>query len=229
MTSDILGRLDRESTGLLNAVDEHPLIAAVIGGHASHQEYARFLATTYHYLRWSGPLLAETAEGLRRSRRCTWLVETFDTKTCEESAHGAWVLADLQALGVSPEIVKGSAIPDAVKAYVEWSLTLARDGSPAFLGAAYALEFVSMHRAKVAADNLRAAKTIGEVERAVSFLDGHGEADAGHVALMREVIARVDNPCEEEAIVLSAAVTRTLYPRFFAPQVRRPACDIFAA
>ena len=92
---------------------------------------------------------------------------------------------------------------------------MAEDGSPAFLGAAYALELMSMSRAQLAATNLRARSAIPGIHRAVSFLAGHGEADAGHVALLADVLARLDDPEDAEEIRLSAATLRRLYPRFF--------------
>jgi pyrroloquinoline quinone (PQQ) biosynthesis protein C len=229
MTSHFMETIERESAALIGAADEHSLLTAVIQGNASREDYVWFLVATYHYLRWSGPLLAETAEGLRRRDRCPWLREVLDAKADEESVHDRWVLADLRALGVNPELVKASSVPRAINAYVEWSMTLAGDGSPAFLGAAYALEFLSMRRAKMAAQNLCARKVIGNVERAVSFLAGHGEADAGHVALMRELMIRIDEPRDQDAVVLSAGMTRALYPRFFPPLARRPVCKTFAA
>jgi hypothetical protein len=56
----------------------------------------------------------------------------------------------------------------------------------------------------------------------VSFLAGHGEADAGHVAVLRQVFQRIDEPGDRAAIALSASVLRALYPRFFAPRAGAP-------
>jgi hypothetical protein len=92
---------------------------------------------------------------------------------------------------------------------------MADEGSPAFLGAAYTLEIISMHRAKAAADNLRARKAIPGVERAVSFLEGHGDADAGHIALLTDLLRSVKAPRDRAVIALSAAIVRSLFPRFF--------------
>ena len=72
-----------------------------------------------------------------------------------------------------------------------------------------------MHRAQLAANNLRARGAIPGIDRAVSFLGGHGEADAGHVALLADVLARLDDPEDADEIRLSAAMLRRLYPRFF--------------
>jgi pyrroloquinoline quinone (PQQ) biosynthesis protein C len=215
MNRDYVGRLERESLAFVGLLDRHPLVSRVIDGDASREEYVGFLTATYHYVRWSGPLLAETAEGLRRSGKYPWLVAIVDEKTEEESPHDGWVLDDLRGCGENVELVKSSAAPAAVQAYVQWSRTMAEEGSPAFLGAAYTLELISMHRAKVAAENLRARGAIPNIEGAVSFLVGHGDADVGHIGLLNEVLGRIGDPDDQADILLSAAVLRALYPRFF--------------
>jgi pyrroloquinoline quinone (PQQ) biosynthesis protein C len=217
MTHHHFSIIERESTALVDSIDRDPLVGSVIRGDASRAEYVAFLGATYHYIRWSGPLLAETAQGLRRSGRCPWLLEIVDAKTAEESPHDEWVLDDLRSCGVNVELVKAQPVPRAVDAYVQWSRTMAEAGSPAFLGAAFALEFMSMHRAKRAADNLRAHRAIPRIEEAVSFLEGHGDADVGHVEQLRAILRRVEDPQDRDAIALSASVLRALYPRFFQP------------
>jgi hypothetical protein len=220
MTNDAVSALRRESQALVHSLDRHPLVGAVIRGDSSRDEYVRFLRCTYHYVRWSGPLLAATAAGLRRNGRYAWLTDTVLAKAEEESPHDRWVLEDLRRCGANPELVKASAAPAAVQVYVDWSLAMAEAGSPAFLGYAYALEFISMSRAHVAAENLRARAAIPNIANALSFLVGHGIADPGHVALLEEVLCRIEDPEDQGAILLSASMLRILYPRFFrlAPQ-----------
>lgn len=215
MSPDYVSILETESNALVALIDRDPLIGSVIRGDASRDTYVRFLAGTYHYLRWSGPLLAETAEGLRRSRRCPWLLAIVDAKTAEESPHDGWVLDDLRTCGVNVELLKAQPAPRAVEAYVQWSRTMSDEGSPAFLGAAYMLELMSMRRANMAAGNLRARKAIPNIEGAVSFLEGHGDADVGHIEELTAMLRKLTDPADQAAIVLSAAVLRTLYPRFF--------------
>jgi len=49
----------------------------------------------------------------------------------------------------------------------------------------------------------------------VSFLTGHGDADAAHVAALRQMLVRIDDPADGPQVVLAAALFRQLYPRFF--------------
>jgi len=216
MNSDYVSALERESLALVDSLDRDPVVGSVIRGDASRETYVTFLRATYHYIRWSGPLLAQTAEGLRVSGRAPWLLELVDAKTREESPHDGWVLDDLERCGDNRELLKAAYPPVAVTAYVNWSRSVAEAGSPGYLGAAYTLEFISAHRARVAAENLRAHRAVPGIERAVSFLEGHGDADLGHVAHLNTVLARIDDPRDRSDIALSAAVMRALYLRFFA-------------
>lgn len=213
MSDDFVNDMRRASMCWIAEMDRDPLIGSVVRGDASREAYVTFLRATYHYVRWSGPILASAAEGLRRSGRSPWLADLFARKSEEESPHDGWLLHDLGRCGANVELVKASAAPSAVSAYVSWSMALAEEGSSAFLGAAYALESISMERATLAARNLRAH---GVIPRdALSFLEGHGEADPEHVAALHDVLRRIDDARERASIALSASVLHTLYPCFF--------------
>jgi hypothetical protein len=215
MNHEHLQALEREAAALIDGLDNHPLVGAVIRGDASRDEYIRFLAGSHAYLRWSGPLLAATAAGLRRRGRYPWLAAMVEGKADEEAPHDRWVLDDLRRCGESPELVKLARPTTAVDAYVDFSLAMAEVGSPAFLGSAYVLELLSARRARAAADNLRARAAIRHIDQAVSFLAGHGDADEAHVAALKQVLLQIDDPDDGEAIVLAAKLFRLLYPRFF--------------
>ncbi|MDB4981781.1 MAG: long-chain acyl-CoA synthetase [Myxococcales bacterium] len=215
MNKQLLEAITRESAALVDAVDRDPLVGAVIRGDVSREGYVAFLVATYHYVRWSGPLLAASAAGLRRRGRYPWLAELVAEKALEEAPHDRWALQDLERCGEDLELIAATKAPVAVRAYVDWSLALAETGSPAFLGSAYALELMSMRRARRAAENLSARAAIPNIAGAVSFLLGHGDADVDHVSRLDDVLTRIDDPEDASAIALSAAVLRTLYPCFF--------------
>jgi hypothetical protein len=215
MAHDWLAALERESCNYLATLDADPLLGRVIDGSATRETYVRFLSATYQYVRVSGFLLAKTAEGLRRSRRCSWLVSLAAAKAMEEAPHDDWALRDLRRCGENVELLKGAPPTRAVEAYVQYNLALAESGSPAFLGTAYTLEYISQHRAGRAAENLARSAVISGVGDALSFLRSHGEADQDHMAALTQALQRVEDEQDRSAILLSAAVTRALYPRFF--------------
>jgi hypothetical protein len=230
MPNDYFRELERDSMAFVGSLDEDRAVGRIIAGHATHEEYARFLAATYQYVHWSGFLLAKTAEALRKAQRCPFLVTLVDAKSEEESPHDAWALNDLRNLGVNAELVKGAPLPHAIRAYLHFSLVLAEGGSPAFLGAAYTLELISMHRAKRAAENLRRRSKIPNIDRALTFLEGHGDADLEHVARLAELLREVSDGADQAAISFSASALRALYPRFFygEPAPSSTSCHLFA-
>jgi len=212
------GSLSSESEAFVQTLDDSPVVGAVIRGDAEIADYRRFLIASYHYVRWSGFLLARSAEGLRRSGRCRELLPALDAKAAEEGPHDQWLLRDLRTCRVNPELVKGASPPPAIRAYVSFSLALAEAGSPAFLGAAYVLELISARRAALAATNLRERRKIAKIDDAVSFLVGHGAADPGHVDELERLLERIAEPRDRADICLSASVVRRLYPRFFSAE-----------
>lgn len=223
MTHDYVSELEHNCMRLVDTLDRDPLLGRVISGSADLEDYVQFLIGTYHYLRWSGPLLVHTARGLSQSGRSPVLLALLEQKAEEEAPHDQWVLADLSACGAASTLVQQSPVPAAVQTYVKWSTLLADAGSPGFLGAAYALEFISMRRAKLAADNLRANRRIPNINDAVSFLDGHADADHEHIAQLNALLHRVSDPADRMDITLSCTLLCELYPKFFV--VNQPASE----
>lgn len=215
MSTDYVAELKRDASAFVGAMDQDVLIGRVVRGDASQSEYVTFLAATYHYVHFSGFLLAKTAEGLRRSQRCPFLLELVEAKAKEEAPHDSWALSDLRNCGANAELVRGGPVPRAVQAYLDFSQVLAEEGSPAFLGVAYTLEFISMQRARHAAENLRAHGKIANIERSLRFLRGHGDADQEHVARLAGLLSQVTDTRDQAEIRFSAALLRSLYPRFF--------------
>lgn len=220
MNSDYLTVLASESRDLVRRVDADPIIGKVVRGTANISEYRRFLLGSYQYVRWSGRLLSASAAGLRASGRCPALLGLLEEKAREEGPHDAWILSDLEHLGTSAASVDAEPVALAVEGYRLWSEALANSGSPGFLGAAYALEFVSVQRASLAARNLRAYGAIPNVAAALSFLEGHGEADLGHVATLESYLETVTDERDQRDIQTSAYLLCQLYPRFFEPARR---------
>jgi len=212
---EYLHKLSSESEAFVFTVDRCPIVSAVISGAVTPEEYISFLVGTYHYVRWSGFLLAQTALGLRSSGRCPELVRAIESKAAEEGPHDGMLLRDLRRLGQDVELLKGRPAPQAVRAYVSFSLSLAETSSPAFLGAAYTLEYISMQRAAVAARELRRSGSVTNIDHALSFLDSHGVADVQHIAELEGLLATISDPADQNDILLSARVLQRLYPDFF--------------
>jgi hypothetical protein len=67
--------LDEEARGLVAAVDVHPDAGRLFDGSIDTAGYIHYLIQTYHYARWSTPILGEAGERLRRLGRHPELAE----------------------------------------------------------------------------------------------------------------------------------------------------------
>ncbi|HEX8436972.1 iron-containing redox enzyme family protein [Archangium sp.] len=216
MNAKLIAVLEHESQELIRQLDAHPRARQLFEGTLDAETYAHYLVQTYHYVRWTTPLLALAGRRMTARGQHPVLAGLLLQKAQEETGHEKWLLADLRNLGWSAEAVEHAPLSPAVEAYVAWNRFTAEAGSPtAFLGTAYVLEALSSLRAGVAARNLRERSGIPGIHKAVTFLRGHGDADEGHVAELATILGSLTDPDECEALVLSARTTRALYPGLF--------------
>ncbi|RKG69474.1 heme oxygenase [Corallococcus exercitus] len=211
-----LAVLDEEARGLVAAVDARPDARRLLEGTLDAAGYIHYLIQTYHYARWSTPILAEAGHRLNRLGRHPELAALLIQKGEEERGHDRWLLSDLKNLGCSEEQVEAAARSPAVEAYTGWNFFTSRAGVPtAVLGTAYVLEYLSQTRAGVWAERLKAVSTIPNIHKSVTFLRSHGALDGDHVAEMQRIFERLTDPEDQQAILFSARVARSVYPRIF--------------
>jgi pyrroloquinoline quinone (PQQ) biosynthesis protein C len=208
--------LEQEARELVEELDRHPEARRLFDGSIDADSYRVWLAQTYHYVRWTTPLLAAAACRLQRMGRHPVLAELLSRKSSEERGHERWLLADLKNLGWTPEHLARVELHPSIAAYVAWNRFTTEAGAPsAFLGTAYVLEYLSVHRAAGSVERLLARAAIPNIRKAVTFLRGHAGADGDHVAGLMQVLNSLTERAEQAAILLSARTTRALYSGLF--------------
>jgi len=208
--------LEHEARLLVDELETHPAARRLFQGSIDADGYIAWLVQTYHYVQWTTPLLEHAGHRLKRQGRHLLLAELLLQKAAEERGHERWLLADLKNLGWTRKQVEGTHPCRAVEAYIAWNRFQSEAGSPtAFLGTAFVLEYLSVHRAGQAVDQLLAHGAIPHIGKALTFLRGHAGADGGHVAELRAVLRTLTDPAEQAAILLSARNTRALYTGLF--------------
>jgi pyrroloquinoline quinone (PQQ) biosynthesis protein C len=213
---DWTSALEDEGRQLVEELDTHPAAQRLFGGSIDANGYIAWLVQTYHYVQWTTPLLEQAGHRLKRQGRHVMLAELLLLKASEERGHERWLLADLKNLGWTRKQVEGTHPCRAVEAYIAWNRFQSEAGSPtAFLGTAFVLEYLSVHRAGEAVEGLLAHGTIPHIHKAVTFLRGHAGADGGHVAELLAVLRTLTAPVEQAAILLSARNTRAIYTGLF--------------
>jgi pyrroloquinoline quinone (PQQ) biosynthesis protein C len=216
--------LEHEARTLLEELDAHPEARRLFDGSIDKDRYIHYLVQTYHYARWTTPLLAEAGRRMKRLGRHSRLGDLLLQKSDEERGHERWLLADLKHLGWPAARVERQVPSPAVTAYVAWNRFTSRCGRPeAFLGTAYVLEYLSVHRAQQSVERMLAANTIPNIRKAVTFLKAHGTADVGHVEELTSLLSPLVDREEQAALLLSARTTRVLYLGLFAEEARESA------
>lgn len=213
---DWVALLDQEARALVEALDAHPDAGRLFDGTIDAEGYVHYLIQTYHYARWSTPMLADAGKRLKRLGRHPQLAELLVQKAGEERGHEKWLLSDLKNLGWTEAQVEAAARTPAVDAYTGWNFFTSRSGVPtAILGTAYVLEYLSQTRASGAVERLLDVDAIPNIHKSVTFLRSHGALDGGHVAEMAMVLRTLTDREEQAAVILSARTTRVVYPGIF--------------
>jgi pyrroloquinoline quinone (PQQ) biosynthesis protein C len=213
--------LEHEARMLLEELDAHPEARRLFDGSIDQNRYIHYLIQTYHYAKWTTPLMAEAGQRMKRLSLHPQLGDLLLQKANEERGHERWLLADLENLGWSAERVERQMPTPAVTAYVAWNRFTSRCGRPeAFLGTAYVLEYLSVHRASQSVERMLAANTIPNIRKAVTFLRAHGTEDERHVEKLTSLLSPLEDQEEQAAMLLSARTTRVLYVGLFAEGAR---------
>ena len=121
----------------------------------------------------------------------------------EEKGHEQWVMNDLEAVGVNPDVVRAhQAAPDtlALNGYNYWSAD--RRHPCSVLGMVYALEVV----ASVYGGPMTSAITdslLLEGDRGITFISSHATMDAEHMAELRVILNQIEDEEAKQAVVES--------------------------
>ena len=189
-----------------------PIIQGALHGQVSLPSYLAFLREAYHHVRHTVPLLQATKAGL--PGRHAWLRGPLDEYIAEEAGHDEWILDDIRACGGDADAVRCGAPGHATEVMVAYAYdTIARRNPMGFFGMVHVLEGTSVSLALLAADKIQ--KTLGLPDRAFTYLRSHVTLDQKHVAHFADLMNRVDDAADQEAIVHAARAFFRLYAEVF--------------
>jgi len=219
-------QLARETAADRDYLVSAPVIQRALAGDITCGQYLAFLTQAYHHVRHTVPLLMAT--GARLPDRHGWLREPILHYLEEEAGHEQWILNDIQHAGGDREAAEASLPDVATEAMVAYAYDTVMRGNPVgFFGMVYVLEGTSVALALRAADRIQA--TLGLPSRAFSYLRSHGELDQEHVHHLAEILARLDDASDREAVVRCAKGIFWLYGNVFRgldERAARPAQDM---
>jgi hypothetical protein len=216
MTTSWIRLLMQESQMLMNWLDGEATARRLFDGSIDAAAYARYLTQMYHYVRWTTPLVAQAGRRIAQLGRHPALAELIIQKAAERREQEHLLLGDLRTLGWTAERVEATAPSPAVVAYAAWNRFTLEAGAPtAFLGTTYALEFLSAQRAAATVERLIARGIIPKIRMASTFLIDQTGVDTNCLANLTAVLRGLPDQEEQEAILLSARMTRSLCVGFF--------------
>ena len=205
-------RLERETAaerlGLLGA----PIIQGCLRGEVSLPSYVAFLREAYHHVSHTVPLMRACGAGL--AGRPAWTQSAIEEYIEEEIGHDEWILDDIRACGGDADAVRHGAPGHATEVMVAYAYdTIARRNPMGFFGMVHVLEGTSVSLALLAADKIQ--RTLDLPDRAFTYLSSHGTLDQQHVAHFAELMNRVDDLVDQQAIVHAARAFFRLYGDVF--------------
>lgn len=222
-------RLMHETHDAREAMFAAPIIQGAMRGVVSVPSYVAFLTEAWHHVRHTVPLLHACRAAL--PARLAWMRPAFDAYVEEETGHDDWILSDIAVCGVDPAAVRAGRPAPSTEIMVAYAYdTIARGNPLGFLGMVHVLEGTSVALALAAADRIQAG--LGLPHAAFTYLRSHGTLDQSHTADYAELVDRLDEPGDRDAIVHAARIFYRLYGDVFRelplPQVARVADGVAA-
>ena len=195
-----------------------PVIQDALRGDIVTAQYVAFLTQAYHHVKHTIPLLMACGGRLGEDR--AWLRNAVAEYIEEELGHEEWVLSDIAACGADAQQVRHGRPHPATEVMVAYAYHQIDRGNPAaFFGMVHVLEGTSTALATQAAGTIRDA--LGLPQEAFSYLTSHGSLDLGHVAFFRDLMNRLDDPADQQAVIHCARMIYRLYGDIFRSLPRR--------
>jgi pyrroloquinoline quinone (PQQ) biosynthesis protein C len=188
------------------------IIQDALRGRIELPQYVAFLTEAYHHVRHTAPLLM--ACGSRMPPRLEWLRAAIARYIDEEIGHDEWILSDIAACGADPERVRRGRPGHATEVMVAYAYhCIDRRNPVGFFGMVHVLEGTSTAIAIAAAD------AIGESLRlpaaAFTYLASHGTVDVAHLKFFEELMNRLDDTHDQQAVVDCSRAMYDLYGDIF--------------
>lgn len=206
-------------THLLQATQAHrqqllstPIIQGALVGQVSLPSYLAFLQEAYHHVRHTVPLLVAMKAHLPAHHR--WLEPALDEYIEEEAGHDEWILNDIAAAGGDAEAVRHGPAGVATEVMVAYAYDTVQRGNPlGFFGMVHVLEGTSVSLALMAADAIQGPLQLPDAS--FTYLRSHGTLDQAHTAHFEALMAQIEAPQDQQAIVHAAQVFYRLYGDVF--------------
>jgi pyrroloquinoline quinone (PQQ) biosynthesis protein C len=184
------------------------LVHDALEGRMSTNQYVAFLCQAFHHVKHTVPLMM--AAGSRLPQNKEWLRVALLEYAEEEIGHQEWILNDIAACGYDPEKARHSVPNPATEVMIAYAYhTIDRVNPVGFFGMVHVLEGTSISVADHAAARVR--ESTGLPEKAFSYLTSHCALDVKHVKFFQDLMSKIDDVSDQQAIVHCARLFYKLY------------------
>ena len=181
-------------------------------GDISLSTYQAFLTQAYYHVRHTTPLLM--ACGSRIPHQKEWLRNAISEYIEEEVGHQEWILNDLAATGVDPEPVRHGTPHLSTEVMVAYAYDMVNRNNPlSFFGMVLVLEGTSIALATQAAAEIQ--NRLNLPDTAFSYLNSHGSLDIEHMHFFENLMNKIEDAEDRQAIIHAANVMYKLYGDIF--------------
>jgi len=205
---DLIAGTETERNELLSI----PFIQRGAAGELDLESYVAFLTQAYHHVKHTIPLLM--ACGSRLPERLEWLRVAIGEYIEEEMGHQEWILNDINACGGDGETVRIGVPSMSTELMVAYAYdTIQRRNAVGFFGMVLVLEGTSVTLATQAAARIK--ERLNLPESAFTYLTSHGSLDISHVDFYRDLMNRLEDDGDRQAVIHCARMFYKLYGDIF--------------
>lgn len=205
-------QLKQQTSAAQQAMLSAPVIAQVQRGNINKEMYIAFLTQAYHHVKHTVPLLM--ACGGRLSAEYEWVREAIAEYIEEEKGHQEWILNDIAACGGDAASVRQNIDQGRVGQPIELMLAylyhnIDRHNPLALFGMVWVLEGTSVGIGGQMADIIQ--KRLALPPSAMTYLVSHSVLDQSHLQFFEQLMDKITNPADQQAIIESANMVFELY------------------
>ena len=193
--------------------ETHPVVLEAVANGMSIERYRKLLLELYHVVWHFNPVCAAAASRIPDTHRQVryFLYEHMQ----EESGHEAWVMNDLEAVGVGPAATRAHApMPHtlALNGFNYWAAD--RRNPCSVLGMMYTLEVIASVYGGPFSSAVRESLLL-DGDRGISFISSHATMDTEHMVHLRIVLNTVHDDATRDAVTESALLNFHHFTRMF--------------
>jgi len=189
-----------------------PILQRALHGEITRQDYLTFLGQAYHHVKHTVPLLMSC--GCHLPERLSWLREAVGEYIEEEMGHEEWILDDIAACGGDRPAARDAMPFPETELMVAYAYDMIQRRNPVgFFGMVLVLEGTSVRLASRAAEVIK--ERLNLPNTAFRYLTSHGALDQDHIRFFEELMNRIDDPQDQEAVIHSARMFYCLYGDIF--------------